>query len=80
MEEYFDRRDVLLGAAVAIAAPGALARQSPEFVRSGPVKGIGIVAPIQNWDAASYGLTERRTAALHKAGFNTLRVFIASRV
>jgi hypothetical protein len=28
MEEYFDRRDVLLGAAVAIAAPGALARVS----------------------------------------------------
>jgi hypothetical protein len=57
-----------------------LARQSPEFVRSGPVKGIGIVASIQNWDAASYGLTERRTAALHGAGLNTLRVFIASRV
>ena len=79
------RRDVLIGAAGASLAPGGLvssrAADRPLWFASadGPIKGIGTVAPIGNWEAASYGLTPRRTAALRQAGFNTLRVFISLR-
>jgi Cellulase (glycosyl hydrolase family 5) len=51
-----------------------------EFVRKGePIKGIGVVAPVENWAAASSGLTEPRIASLRAAGFNTLRIFVSQR-
>ncbi len=84
MKRNPSRRDLLIKAAGATLIPGALAsagpvNQPPEFVRSGTIRGIGTVAPIGNWGATTYGLTQRRTAALHDAGFNTLRVFVSLR-
>ncbi|MBV8474428.1 MAG: cellulase family glycosylhydrolase [Hyphomicrobiales bacterium] len=82
MSPPFSRRDLLIAAAGAGLTPGGpigarAADQPLRFAQRGPIKGIGVVAPIADWAAPFRGLTPRRTAALREAGFNTLRVFIS---
>ncbi|MFZ6765215.1 cellulase family glycosylhydrolase [Pseudoroseomonas sp. WGS1072] len=66
----FGRRALL---AAAVTRPTSL----PCFLADeGIIRGISTIPPQMNWEAASYGLTSRRVAALHSAGFNTLRLFL----
>lgn len=55
----------------------AVETPDPAFLARGDIHGIDISPPADNWDAKSYGMTPRRLAAMHEAGFDTHRVFLS---